>query len=299
LRNGWVDELTLDDSLRIHHHLLMRIFEPHVHMYARTTNDYEAMAKAGIEAIVEPAFWLGETRRHAGSFFDYFAHLMGYEHDRAARYGIRQYVALAMNPKESNDRALAEAVLRELPRFLENRRVVAVGEIGFDAITPAEEESLVRQIEMAREFELPLLVHSPHLNKFEGIRRILEIVGTMKFPMERTLVDHNVEETTPMTLKAGAWAGHTVYPITKLSPERMANILEENGYDRMMVNSAADWGPSDPLMVVYTIEELRNRGMDEGRIEKLVWDNPMAFFAQSGRLEGVCTEQNRRFGVQS
>ncbi len=263
----------------------MRIFEPHVHMYARTTYDYEAMAKAGIEAIIEPAFWLGETRKHAGSFFDYFDHLIGYEHERAARYGIRQYVSIAMNPKESNDRALAEEVVRELPRFLEAKHVVAVGEIGFDAITPAEEEFLVRQIEIAREHGLPLLVHSPHLDKFEGIRKILEIVETMKFPMERTLIDHNVEDTTPLTLKKGAWAGHTVYPITKLSPERMANILEENGYDRMMVNSAADWGPSDPLMVVYTIDELRNRGAKEREIEKLVWDNPLAFFAQSGRIK--------------
>lgn len=263
----------------------MRIFEPHIHMYARTTNDYEAMAKAGIEVIIEPAFWLGETRKHAGSFFDYFDHLIGYEHDRAARYGIRQYVTLAMNPKEANNRPLAEAVVRELPRFLECDHVVAVGEIGFDAITPAEEEFLIRQIELAREFELPLLVHSPHLNKFEGIRRILDLVEHAKFPMERTLIDHNVEDTTPMTLQKGAWAGHTVYPITKLSPERMANILDENGYDRMMVNSAADWGPSDPLMVVYTVQELQSRGAPEKEIEKLVWDNPFSFFSQSGRLQ--------------
>jgi len=262
----------------------MRVFEPHIHMYARTTQDYEAMAKAGIEVIVEPAFWLGETRKYAGSFFDYFDHLIGYEHDRAARYGIRQYVTIAMNPKESNNWSLADEVVRELPRFLEVDHVVAVGEIGFDAITPAEEEFLVRQIELARDHELPLLVHSPHLNKFEGIRKILEIVEAVDFPMEKTLVDHNVEDTTPMTLKAGAWAGHTVYPITKLSPERMANILEENGSDRMMVNSAADWGPSDPLMVPHTIEELRRRGAKKKEIEKLVWDNPLAFFSQSGRI---------------
>ena len=89
----------------------MRIFEPHAHMYARTTADYEAMARAGVEYLVEPAFWLGETRKHAGSFFDYFDHLIGYEHSRAARYGIQQYVTLAMNPKESNNYELAQEVL--------------------------------------------------------------------------------------------------------------------------------------------------------------------------------------------
>ncbi|MBI4565073.1 MAG: TatD family hydrolase [Planctomycetes bacterium] len=262
-----------------------RIFEPHAHMVARTTNDYEAMARHGIEVVVEPAFWLGETRRHAGSFLDYFSHLLNYEHARAAKYGIRQFVTLAMNPKESNDPDVTRQVLDALPRFLEHERVVAVGEIGFDAITPAEEDSMVRQIEMARRAGLPLLVHSPHLNKAEGIRRILDVVRNVSFPMERVLIDHNVENTTGMALAEGAWAGHTVYPITKLSPERAADILQEHGFERMMINSAADWGPSDPLMVPYTVDELRERGVPEKRISKLVWDNPVAFFSQSGRLK--------------
>jgi hypothetical protein len=262
----------------------MRIFEPHAHMYARTTNDYEAMAKAGVEVLVEPAFWLGETRKYAGSFFDYFDHLINYEHSRAARYGIRQYVTIAMNPKESNNYELAQEVVEELPRFLEHPRVVAVGEIGFDAMTPTEEEFFVRQAELAREFGLPLLIHSPHLNKYEGIRRLLEVLKGMDYDMDRVLMDHNVEDTTPMSLKAGCWAGHTVYPVTKLSPERMANIIEDNGYERMMINSAADWGPSDPLMVKYTVEELRGRGASERDLEKLVWDNPWNFFSKSGRL---------------
>lgn len=263
----------------------MRIFEPHVHMYARTTNDYEAMAKAGIEVIVEPAFWLGEPRKYPGTFFDYFDHLIGFEHARAARYGIRQYATLAMNPRESNNVPLARDVIKELPRYLENERVVAVGEIGFDKITSEEEDSFLAQVELARRYALPILVHSPHIHKYEGIRRILELLKNVSFEMDRVLIDHNVEESTPMSLKAGCWAGHTVYPITKLSPERMANIVEENGYERMMVNSAADWGPSDPLMVPHTIQELRSRGIPESKIEKLVWDNPYSFFSKSGRLK--------------
>lgn len=263
----------------------MRIFEPHAHMYARVTADYEAMARAGIEALVEPAFWLGQTRRRPGSFLDYFDHLLEYEHARAGRYGIKQFVTLAMNPKESNDREVAEAVLKELPRYLEHERVVGVGEIGFDAINAVEEEFFLRQVEMARKAGLPLLIHSSHLEKRRGIERMLVLLKEASFPMEKVLMDHNLEETTPLTLAAGAWAGHTVYPITKLSPERAANIVADHGVERMMFNSACDWGPSDPLMVPYVVEELRSRGRPERDIEKLVWDNPVAFFSQSGRLK--------------
>ena len=38
---------------------MMRIFDPHIHMTSRTTDDYERMAAAGVRAVVEPAFWLG------------------------------------------------------------------------------------------------------------------------------------------------------------------------------------------------------------------------------------------------
>lgn len=265
----------------------MRIFEPHAHMISRVTTDYERMAQAGVEIIVEPAFWLGEPRRHLGTFLDYFSHLVNFEVKRAAQYGIDRYVALALNPREANNTELAGQVLRELPRFLDHPRVVAVGEIGFDGITEAEEAAFRRQVEMARERGLPLQVHAPHLDKERGIRRILEIVKEMRFEMGRVLVDHSVEETTGMILAEGAWAGHSVYPLTKLSPERAANIVQQHGFERVMVHSAADWGPSDPLTVPLTIDELRRRGVGEDRIQALVWDNPFAFFSASGRLTGA------------
>ncbi len=263
----------------------MRIFEPHIHMYARTTQDYEAMAKAGVECIVEPAFWLGETRKYAGTFFDYFDHLINYEHSRAAKYGIRQYVAIAMNPKEANNFELAEEVVEELPRFLANPNVVAVGEIGLDAITPTEEDFFLRQAELAREHGLPLLVHTPHINKVEGVKRIIDLLKGINFDMDRVDMDHNVEETTEISRQSGCWLGYTLYSYTKVTPERMANILEDHGFDKMMANSSADWGPSDCLMLTYLAEELRGRGHKEKDVEKILWDNPFAFYSKSGRIK--------------
>jgi len=56
----------------------MRIFEPHAHMISRVTDDYERMALAGIAAVLEPAFWLGQPRTHVGTFLDYFDTLIGW-----------------------------------------------------------------------------------------------------------------------------------------------------------------------------------------------------------------------------
>jgi len=263
----------------------MRVFDPHVHMTSRTTDDYEAMAAAGILAIVEPAFWLGQPRTTVGSFVDYFNSLLGWERFRASQFGVRHFCTIGLNPKESNNPKLAGEVLTMMPRFLQKDGVVAVGEIGFDDQTDAEESSFVRQVELAREHGLPILIHTPHRDKKQGTIRSIEVIRRAGFPEERVLVDHNNEETLPIVLATGCWAGHTIYPNTKMDEQRMAALVQKYGSDRIIINSAADWGISDPLKVPKTIDVMRAHGIDDVVIQRIVWDNPIAFFAQSGRLD--------------
>jgi predicted metal-dependent TIM-barrel fold hydrolase len=263
----------------------MRIFDPHVHMTSRTTDDYEAMAVAGIVALVEPAFWLGQPRTSVGSFIDYFSSLVGWERFRASQFGIRHFCTIGLNPKESNNSRIADEVIAMLPRFLDKDGVVAVGEIGFDDQTDAEEASLLRQLGLAREFELPVLIHTPHRDKKRGTIHTIETIRKAGFPEERVLIDHNNEETLPIVLQTRCWAGHSIYPNTKMDERRMAALVSRYGSDRIIINSAADWGISDPLKVPKTIDIMRAEGIDEAIIQRIVWDNPVSFFAQSGRLD--------------
>jgi uncharacterized protein len=263
----------------------MRIFDPHIHMSSRTTDDYAAMAAAGIEAIVEPAFWLGQPRTSLGSFVDYFDSLIGWERFRASQFGIAHHCTIGINPKEANDAALAEQVLETMPRYLAKDRVVAVGEIGFDAITAHEERVFAAQLEMAAQHDLPVLVHTPHREKLIGTHRSLELIAACAVPPQRVIVDHNNELTYEQVLASGCWCAFTIYPDTKMDEHRLVAIVQEHGTERMLVNSAADWGISDPLKVPKTVAALRAAGVCDQDIERLVWENPVAFFAQSGRLE--------------
>ncbi len=263
----------------------MRVFDPHVHMTSRTTDDYQAMAAAGIVALVEPAFWLGQPRTTIGSFVDYFNSLVGWERFRASQFGIRHFCTIGLNPKESNNPRLADDVIAMLPRWLEKDGVVAVGEVGFDDQTDAEEVSLLKQFDLAREHGLPVLIHTPHRDKKRGTIHTIETIRKAGFPEDRVLIDHNNEETLPIVLETKCWAGHSIYPHTKMDEQRMAILVGKYGSDRIIVNSAADWGISDPLKVPKTIEVMRQHGIDEATIQKIVWDNPVAFFAQSGRLD--------------
>lgn len=262
----------------------MRIFEPHIHMVARTTDDYERIALAGVRALVEPSFWLGQPRTQVGTFVDYWSSIRDYEWQRAQAVMIDQYHTISVNPREANDEGLALEAVSAMEPFLAHPRCVAVGEIGFDDITKAEERVMRAQIEQAQRAGLPILIHSCHREKRRGTERNIAILREMGVPPERVLYDHNTEETMDLVRAYGCWAGLTVYPLTKLNPERAANILETWGAERVMVNSSADWGISDPLSVPRVILELRRRGWDDARIERVVWDTPRDFYRQSGRL---------------
>ena len=263
----------------------MRIFEPHIHMFSRVTEDYERMALCGVRAVLEPAFWLGQNRTSVGTFVDYFDTLLGWERFRSEQWGIHHFCTMALNPREANDDRVNKDVLAVLPRYLEKDSVLGVGEIGLDDQTPKEEEFFRAQIELAIEHKLPILIHTPHRDKKKGFERCIDIVKESGIPMEHVLLDHGNEETIKITRDLGCYQGFSIYPFTKMDPNRMVKIVLEFGIERMVINSAADWGVSDPLMVPRTIVKLQQARVPDETIEKLVWDNPVDFFAQSGRLD--------------
>jgi predicted metal-dependent TIM-barrel fold hydrolase len=261
----------------------MRIFDPHIHMTSRTTDDYERMFEAGVRALVEPAFWLGQPRTSVASFTDYFDSLIGWERFRAAQFGIRHHCTIALNPKEANDPRCRE-VLDVLPRYLAKDGVVAVGEVGYDSMTPEEDEVFAKQLRLAVEHELPALVHTPHRDKLAGTRRTLDVVRESGIDPGRVIVDHLNEPTVGVVAESGCWMGFSIYPDTKMDERRMVAILKEYGTDRMIVNSAADWGRSDPLKTYKTGLAMLDAGFSESDVDKVLWQNPVEFYGQSDRL---------------
>ncbi|MGW4241382.1 TatD family hydrolase [Nocardia sp. NPDC004722] len=261
----------------------MRIFDPHIHMTSRTTDDYEAMHAAGVRAVVEPAFWLGQPRTNAGSFLDYFDALIGWERFRAAQFGIHHHCAIALNPKEANDSRCTE-VLDLLPIYLVKDGVVAVGEVGYDSMTPEEDHALAAQLELAVRFGLPAVVHTPHRDKAVGTTRTLEVLRESGLPVERVLIDHLNETTVRAVADSGCWMGFSIYPDTKMDEARLIALLAEYGTERILVNSAADWGRSDPLKTHKTGLAMLAAGFSEFDVDTVLWRNPVEFYGQSGRL---------------
>jgi uncharacterized protein len=261
----------------------MYIIEPHIHMYSRTTDDYQAMYRAGIRVVVEPSFWLGCDRRYAGTFLDYFRLILEFETVRAARYGIDHYCCISVNPKEAENRALVDEVLAGIDEYLDHPRCVGIGEIGLNNITENEICTFRRQLLMAEERKMPVVVHLPHLYKAKGARVIVEIIKAEGVSQERIEIDHNTEESLPITRQTDCFTGLTVYPYSKLNPERVSGIIKEFGARRMIIDGSADWGVSDPLSLPKTIDFLRRDGHEEAALQLLFHDNADAFYSKSPR----------------
>lgn len=266
----------------------MTIIEPHIHMFSRTTEDYQAMYEQGIRVAVEPSFWLGAQRRYAGTFWDYFDLILNFESQRAERFGIDHYANIAVNPKEAEVLDLAHETIDGMDPYWDHPRCLAIGEIGYNLITPNEEEIFMRQLEIAKARNMLVMIHTPHdtpaVSKRKGVERTIAVLKELNYNHDRILVDHNTEDTMDLSRDAEVWAGMTVYPYSKLNPVRCIDILKKWGLEKTMVNSSADWGVSDPTTLPKIATHMQANGFTETQATKLLFDNPLAFYQQSGKF---------------
>lgn len=279
----------------------MKYIDPHIHMISRTTDDYQRMAYAQCAAISEPAFWAGFDRGSAAGFHDYFRHLTEFEPKRAAQFGIKHYSWLCINAKEAENVSLSREVISLIPEFLSSPGVLGIGEIGLNKNTRNEAIIFQEHLDLAAKTDELILIHTPHLeDKYKGTRMIVDMLkGDSRIKPHRVCIDHVEEHTVKLALDNGFWCGMTLYPITKCTPARACDIIEMVGTDRIMANSAGDWGKSDPLAVPELIQEMKRRGHKEADIKKVVFDNPIAFWRQANNWKEWLPEPSANGAVSA
>ncbi len=255
-------------------------------MIARTTHDYERMARMHTVACCEPAFWAGYDRRSAEAFYDYFYHITTYEPTRAQKYLIKHYSWVCINPKEADDISLSREVISFIPEFLEKPTVLGIGEIGLNKNTPNELTIFEEQVDLAIEHDRMIWIHTPHLeDKLKGTKMILDALRNRPdIDPGKVCFDHVEEHTVRMIRDNGFWCSMTIYPFTKNSKSRVVDIVELYGIDRFMVDASGDWGPSDPGTLHDAVFEMRLRGHKERDVETLFYNNPCYFLGQSPRF---------------
>jgi predicted metal-dependent TIM-barrel fold hydrolase len=161
--------------------------------------------------------------------------------------------------------------------------VLGVGEIGLNKNTRNEITVFEEQVDVAARYGQLILIHTPHLeDKHKGTSIITSILKNDKrIQPERVLIDHCEEHTLRMARENGFWAGLTIYPVSKVTPQRAADIIETFGSQMLCVNSASDWGESGPTYLTDTCREFLSRGHTEQEATEIFYNNPCRFFGQT------------------
>ena len=191
---------------------------------------------------------------------------------------------MSLNPKEANNAAIADEVIDLLPLYACKEGVVAIGEVGYDDMTEAEDKYFRIQLEMAKELDKLLLVHTPHRNKKAGTSLSMDVCIEHNIPPEQVIIDHANEETVEEILDRGFWCAFSIYPNTKMGNERMVEIVRKYGHQRIFIDSAADWGLSDPLAVPKTAQLMLESGIPEAQVQAVCYGNALAAYGQSGEF---------------
>jgi predicted metal-dependent TIM-barrel fold hydrolase len=230
---------------------------------------------------------MGYDRTSAGSFYDYFRQLTEWEPKRTANYGMRHFTWVGINAKEAENVDFARQVIALLPEFLDRPGVLGVGEIGLHKCTRNEMTTLAGVVDLALARDEQMIFHTPHMeDKYKGTRMILNLLrADSRTQPSRVCIDHCEEHTVRLALDEGYWAGLTLYPTTKTTPDRAVDMIEMYGPDRILVSSSADWGPSDPMAVPALMMAMRRRGHRASAIRRVVYENPLAFMRQSRNFE--------------
>lgn len=249
--------------------------DAHIHADVRSYEDFGRMALAGIEKAVTCAH---DVYRMSTSdvYFDHYDRLLRAETQKAGKNGVELFVALGVHPRAIPKDA--SKIIRELPKFLDNKKVVAIGETGLDRVDKREVEMLKKQMEVCVKTDLPIIVHTPTKGKSGAIDEILHLVETTGVDPRKVVIDHVNGEVVEKVIDRETYIGLSIQPPSKLSHLEVAKIIEDYGASKFMLNSDMSSIASDPLAIPRTALEMKKMGISKGRIRKVSYDHASAFF---------------------
>jgi predicted metal-dependent TIM-barrel fold hydrolase len=245
----------------------------HLHAEGVRDTDLTTLSLFGLAAAVTCSHDAGASRKD-----DIRAHwddLVTVQTARLLRAGIRPLVALALHPSRIPWHGV-DALLHALPRYFDDPRVVALGELGLDLGTEREEEVLQRQLALSLELRRPIIVHTPFVEKLARTKRLLSLLKEARVPPSRVLVDHVTAETFPLVRALGFWTGLTLQP-GGLDAQSAALLIQKNGAENVVLTSDIGDGASDLLALPRAAEALRRAGLSNALSRRAMYQGPLDF----------------------
>ena len=249
------------------------MIDTHIHADSRSGEDFRDMYLSGIDSAITCSYYPYRIDTE-NILLNHLNRILEFDTKRAAEYGIDLKVALGIHP--TNSIAKNEMIFESLHKWIEEKRIVAIGEIGLEDLTDLEIETFEKQLDIADETNSKVIIHTPRKNKLEVLKVILDIVP-QHLDENQAVIDHINRDIIGEVIDKDYMLGLTVQP-QKLDVAGAIDILEEFGFDRFLLNSDMSNRPSDILSVPKTIRELERLGYDGSEIEKVSHKNAEKYF---------------------
>lgn len=250
------------------------MIDTHIHADTRSSEDFEVMFNNGIKTAITCSYYPYKLNNNPEILINHFDRILYFERKRVNEYNINLEVALGIHPVNTiyNDNKIYDYLIK----LIENKKIIAIGEIGLESNTPKERECFKKQLQIADETNTKVIVHTPRNNKKEILGEIKEILFENINP-KLVVVDHINQDTIDDVIDNKFTIGLTVQP-HKLSPNDAIAILDKYGFEKFLLNSDISNKPSNILSVPNTIKELKNRHYNQKNINKVAFENAKTFF---------------------
>ena len=249
------------------------MIDTHIHGDARTGEDFSKMYLSGIDIAVTCAYYPYKIDNDS-ILLNHLMRILNYDTKRAEEQGLELKVALGIHPTNTN--VNGEIIFENLYKWIENKDIIAIGEIGLENLTEDEYRIFKKQLDIAEETKSNVIIHTPRRNKSEVLNKILEILPQHISP-ELVVIDHINQAVIEQVISTDYTLGLTVQP-KKMDKTEAISILDEYGFDKFLLNSDISNMPSDPLSAPKTIRELKKLGFNQKEIDKVSQKNAENFF---------------------
>lgn len=250
------------------------MIDTHIHADARSSEDFEKMFISGIDTAISCSYYPYKINNNPEILLNHLKRILNFEPRRAIEYGLDLKIALGIHP--TNSLKNNEIIFDSLRKWIENKDIIAIGEIGLDENTELEKEVFKKQLELAQETKTKVIIHTPRKNKLEVLKDIKSIVLNTIDP-KLVVIDHINLNTIEEVIDEDFTIGLTVQP-QKMEVDEAIEILDNYGFDKFLLNSDISNKPSNPLSVPKTVRTLKRLGYKENEIDKVAFKNAEGFF---------------------
>ena len=250
------------------------MIDTHIHADARSSEDFEKMFISGIDTAISCSYYPYKINNNPEILLNHLKRILNFEPRRAIEYGLDLKIALGIHP--TNSLKNNEIIFDSLRKWIENKDIIAIGEIGLDENTELEREVFKKQLELAQETKTKVIIHTPRKNKLEVLKDIKSIVLNTIDP-KLVVIDHINLNTIEEVIDEDFTIGLTVQP-QKMEVDEAIEILDNYGFDKFLLNSDISNKPSNPLSVPKTVRTLKRLGYKENEIDKVAFKNAEGFF---------------------